>query len=120
MLNCLSSCIKKFTSFVSPFHFAIINYYLCGVIFILKTLVFIFLLLSSVHADSSDNIADVCSQLKLIPASKAIVQWERVFSSDARKKRYHIDQLSPEVQLLLKAYLIDHAADSSQPMVPGL
>ena len=86
----------------------------------LKSLVFVFLLLSSLYADSSANIADVSSELKLIPASKAIVQWERVFSSESRKKRYHIDQLSPDVQLLLKEYLIEHAADSSQPMVPGL
>jgi len=87
---------------------------------VLKSLVFVFLLLSSLYADSSANIADVSSELKLIPASKAIVQWERVFSSESRKKRYHIDQLSPDVQLLLKEYLIEHAADSSQPMVPGL
>ena len=86
----------------------------------LKSLVFVFLLLSSLYADSSANITDVSSELKLIPASKAIVQWERVFSSESRKKRYHIDQLSPDVQLLLKEYLIEHAADSSQPMVPGL
>jgi len=67
-----------------------------------------------------DNIEDVCKELKLVPASKAVVQWERVFSSEDRKRRYHIDQLSSETQELLKVYLIDHAADSSQPMVPGL
>ena len=80
----------------------------------------VFLLLSSIYANNIESIANVSSSLKLIPASKAIVQWERVFSSEKRKQRYHIDQLSPEVQLLLKEYLIEHAADSSQPMVPGL
>ena len=69
---------------------------------------------------NNDSIEEVCLELKLVPASKAIVQWERVFSSETRKARYHINQLSPEVQELLKQYLIDHAADSSQPMVPGL
>ena len=80
----------------------------------------LFLLLSCAYAEHSDSIVDVSNELKLIPASKAVVQWERVFSSEKRKRRYHIDQLSPDVQLLLKEYLIDHAADSSQPMVPGL
>jgi len=55
-----------------------------------------------------------------VPASKAVIQWERIFSSDKRKKRYKIDQLTPVVQQQLKNYLIQHAADSSQPMVPGL
>ena len=72
------------------------------------------------YANHEDSIENICFELKLIPASKAVVQWERVFSSESRKRRYHIDQLSPEVQELLKQYLIEHAADSSQPMVPGL
>ena len=85
-----------------------------------KFLVLVFLFGSTAFASHNDSIADVCKQMNLVPASKAIVQWERVFSSEARKKRYHIDQLSPEVQELLKEYLIEHAADSSQPIVPGL
>lgn len=85
-----------------------------------KFLVLVFLFGSTAFAAHNDSIANVSKEMKLVPASKAIVQWERVFSSEARKKRYHIDQLSPEVQELLKEYLIKHAADSSQPMVPGL
>ena len=73
-----------------------------------------------VYANHDDSIERVSLELKLIPASKAVVQWERVFSSESRMTRYHIDQLSPEVQEMLKQYLIEHAADSSQPMVPGL
>ncbi|MEE8588171.1 MAG: hypothetical protein V3S80_02350 [Sulfurimonadaceae bacterium] len=80
----------------------------------------LFSLFGSIIFANDDSIAKVCKEMKIVPASKAIVQWERVFSSEKRKKRYHIDQLSPEVQELLKAYLIQHAADSSQPMVPGL
>jgi len=87
---------------------------------VLKVFISLLFLLSYVYAEHSDSIADVSNELKLIPASKAVVQWERVFSSEKRKQRYHIDQLSPDVQLLLKEYLINHAADSSQPMVPGL
>ena len=86
----------------------------------LKFFLFVFLLFLNLYAVDSDSIAEVSNELKLIPASKAIVQWERVFSSESRKKRFNIDQLSPEVQGLLKEYLINHAADSSQPMVPGL
>ena len=86
----------------------------------LKFLVLIFILFTNVYGDKNNSMEHVCSELNLIPASKAIVQWERVFSSEKRMHRYHIDQLSPNVQLLLKEYLINHAADSSQPMVPGL
>jgi len=65
-------------------------------------------------------MAKVCKELKLVPASKAIVQWERVFSSEYRKSNYRIDQLTPDEQKMLKTYLLQHAADSNQPMVPGL
>ena len=80
----------------------------------------LFFLFGSIVFSNDDSIAKVCKKMNLIPASKAIVQWERVFSSEKRKMKYGIEQLSPEVQELLKIYLIEHAADSSQPMVPGL
>ena len=85
----------------------------------MKLIVFFFLLLLSLHAKES-NIEKVSIQLELVPASKAVIQWERVFSSDRRMKKYNIDQLSTDVQEKLKEYLIAHAADSNQPMVPGL
>ncbi len=65
-------------------------------------------------------IEKICMDLELVPAAKAIVQWERVFSSDRRMKKYNIDKLSKSEQQRLKVYLIEHAADSNQPMVPGL
>lgn len=84
-------------------------------------LLFAILLLSSLlYASHDDSIEKVCIELKIIPASKAIIQWKRVFSSESRMKRYHIDKLSPQERDLLEEYLIEHAADSSQPMVPGL
>jgi hypothetical protein len=86
---------------------------------VIKILILFFLFGNITYANNV-AIADVCKELKLVPASKAIVQWERVFSSEKRKKKYGIDLLSPETQVLLKTYLIQHAADSSQPMVPGL
>ncbi|WP_345977363.1 hypothetical protein [Sulfurimonas sp. HSL3-7] len=84
-----------------------------------KIFILFFLFVSTSYANNN-AIAGICKELKLVPASKAIVQWERVFSSEKRKRKYGIDQLSPETQVLLKTYLIKHAADSSQPMVPGL
>lgn len=84
-----------------------------------KYLVFLFLFGYIAFAQYA-SMADVCKELKLIPASKAIVQWERIFSSESRKEKYHINQLTAEEQKSLKAYLIQHAADSNQPMVPGL
>ena len=86
----------------------------------LKYIMLFFLSGTFAVAVGVDSIAQVTIEMKLVPASKAVVQWERVFSSDRRKEKYGIDQLSPDVQELLKAYLIEHAADSSQPMVPGL
>jgi len=66
------------------------------------------------------SVEKICTDLGLIPAAKAVVQWERVFSSERRIKKYKLDSLSSSEQKLLKEYLIQHAADSNQPMVPGL
>jgi len=87
---------------------------------VLRTLVILIIVYASLFGYSNDQIEKVCVELKIIPASKAIVQWERVFSSDKRMKRFAIDKLEPDVINALKLYLIEHAADSSQPMVPGL
>jgi len=87
---------------------------------VVKSLLLLFLLVPVAFAQSDESIEKICKELNLVPASKAIVQWKRVFSSDKRMKRYRIDQLSPEVKKSLETYLIEHAADSSQPMVPGL
>ncbi len=78
------------------------------------------LLFGSITYANDDVIAKLCKEMKIVPASKAIVQWERVFSSQKHKVRYRIDGLTPDMQVQLKEYLIQHAADSSQPMVPGL
>jgi len=84
-----------------------------------KFLVF-FLLLGVSSVAGNVSIVELCKEMHIVPASKAIIQWERIFSSDKRKKKYKIDRLTPSVQQQLKNYLIQHAADSSQPMVPGL
>jgi hypothetical protein len=57
--------------------------------------------------------------LHLIPGKKAIIQWERVFKSERKMKKYGIDKLSEEERVALKKYLLDHAADSDHPTVAG-
>ena len=79
--------------------------------------VIVFVIAASAQDTSMEKIS---TDLGLVPASKAIVQWERVFSSDRRMKKYNIDTLSIHLQDKLKVYLVQHAADSNQPMVPGL
>ena len=68
----------------------------------------------------ADDITKIARDLNLYAGTKAIVQWERIFSSDRRMKKYNIDTLSNEQIYRLKSYLIKHAADSDQPIVPGL
>ena len=62
----------------------------------------------------------LASKLNLYAGTKASIQWERVFSSQKRLLKYKLDSLPKETLLELKIYLIDHAADSEQPIVPGL
>lgn len=59
------------------------------------------------------------NELKLDPSSKAIKQWERIFSADDKLKQLGIDKLSASDKAELKKFLIDHAADSDKPTVAG-
>ena len=62
----------------------------------------------------------LAKKLNLYGGEKAVIQWERVFSSPRHLKRYKLDTLDAVQKEKLKAYLIEHAADSDQPIVPGL
>ena len=62
---------------------------------------------------------DLASDLKLNPSSKAIKQWERVFSNPEKLQQAGIDKLSDSDKSALKKYLLDHAADSDKPTVAG-
>lgn len=75
------------------------------------------LFLTTIHAD---NIIKLAKDFNLYAGTKATVQWERIFSSHRHMKRYKIDTLPQNIRDELKAYLIKHAADSDQPIVPGL
>lgn len=69
---------------------------------------------------NAKEIPKLASKLGLYGGMKASVQWERIFSSEKRMKKYKLDTLSQDIQEALKIYLIEHAADSEQPIVPGL
>lgn len=79
---------------------------------------FSFILLA--NSDYSKNIIFLAHKLHLFGGEKAIIQWERVFSSPRHLKRYRLDSIDADTRQKLKTYLIAHAADSEQPILPGL
>ena len=80
-------------------------------------LIFTTLFFTNLH---SDEITILAKKLNLYAGTKASLQWERIFSSQRRMKQYKLNTLSPELKNKLRMYLIEHAADSEQPIVPGL
>lgn len=62
----------------------------------------------------------IAKKYKLYAGTKASVQWKRIFSSQRRLHKYNLDTLSQNELNSLEQYLISHAADSEQPIVPGL
>ena len=76
--------------------------------------------ISVVYGSNETEGAQLAQQLGLDAASKAMIQWERVFKSERKMKRYKINTLSINKQKLLKRYLIDHAIDSDHPTVAGV
>jgi hypothetical protein len=79
----------------------------------------LFFFVTILNASESRAIA-LAKSLHLSAGSKAIVQWERIFASPRKMKRYKIDQLSQEDREILKEYLIDHAIDSDKPTIAGI
>ena len=87
----------------------------------MKIVVLFFLFTYTIfHQLNAQNIPNLASKLGLYGGMKATIQWERVFSSEKRLKKYRINTLPKGVQEALKLYLIEHAADSEKPIVPGL
>jgi len=81
------------------------------------TLVVFFLFSTTLY---SKEIATIAKEYNLYGGQKATIQWKRIFSSPRHLKRYQLDKLSPATRKKLETYLIEHAADSDQPIVPGL
>jgi len=84
-------------------------------------LLIVFTLLSIITVEASEAQAIALAEsLHLSAGSKAIVQWERIFQSPRKMKRYKIDTLSKKDQEILKEYLVDHAIDSDKPTIAGI
>lgn len=66
------------------------------------------------------DMSQLSKELNLYAGSKAAIQWKRVFSSQRHLKRYKLDTLPKSVRDELYKFLVHHAADSQQPIVPGL
>jgi len=66
------------------------------------------------------DVKKLAQEYNLHAGTKATVQWERVFSSQRHLKRYKLDKLDAQTREYLKRYLIEHSADSDQPIIPGL
>jgi len=62
---------------------------------------------------------ELVKELSLNPAKKAAMQWERIFKSKRKMKRYKIYKISDKEKKILKEYLIEHAADSDKPQFAG-
>ena len=69
---------------------------------------------------NAEDIPLLAKELDLYAGTKATIQWERIFSSQRRIEKYKLNYLDKATRNALKHYLINHAADSEQPIVPGL
>ena len=56
----------------------------------------------------------------ILPYAKAKKQWIRVFKKDRKMKRLGLAKYSESEKEALLKYLIQHAADSDNPTVPGM
>ncbi|MEA1918484.1 MAG: hypothetical protein U9N52_01485 [Campylobacterota bacterium] len=63
---------------------------------------------------------DLALELNLFPGTKAKIQWKRIFSNEKKLQKYHLHTLSLSDRKSLENYLVKYAADSAQPIVPGL
>lgn len=55
------------------------------------------------------------------PTKYATSQWERFFARDQHKRKKDISQMIGAKDMeIIKKYLVDHAADSTQPEASGL
>jgi len=80
----------------------------------------ILIFLFSVSSSLGERIPkEIATKLSLNPGAKAMMQWERVFKSKRKMKKYKIDTLKEDERKILKEYLISHSADSDKPQFAG-
>jgi len=63
---------------------------------------------------------ELAHKLHISPSSKAMIQWQRVFTNKRKMRRLGIDKLTKKEQEILEQYLINHAADSAEPIAAGI
>lgn len=80
-------------------------------------MVFMLFLTSALFAADGKDIA---KSLSLDPSSKAVKQWEGIFSKPDKMAQMGISKLSDADKEVLKKYLMDHAADSDHPAAAGI
>jgi len=68
----------------------------------------------------ASNGKELANKLGLSASSKASVQWNRIFKKARKMKKFGIDKLSDSDKMVLKKYLINHAADSDIPEAAGM
>lgn len=77
----------------------------------------LFLLLAgSLFADAKS----LAIEYKIVPSSKARIQWEKVFANEAKLAKLGIKDMSSADKAELLKFCVDHAADSDSPTVPGM
>ena len=77
---------------------------------------FFCLLILPIHALDGEALS---KKFRIPAGAKISKQWIRIFKSERSLKRYGIVGLSQNDKDELLNYLIDHAADSDYPLVPG-
>jgi len=85
----------------------------------MKSFMFFVFMFFSVTYSLAKEPKELIKELSLVPASKASVQWERIFKSERKLKKYKLDELTQQERDELKKYLISHAADSDLPQYAG-
>lgn len=84
-----------------------------------KKFILFFMFIPILYANNM-QVLSLAQSLHLSAGSKAIIQWERVFNSEKKMKRYKINTLTTAEKNSLKEYLIRHAIDSDQPTIAGV
>lgn len=88
----------------------------------INSFIFTFITLTPLlgHLSYAEPIEQIAKKFNLYGGEKATVQWKRVFSSKRHLQRYKLEELDQATRDKLEKYLIQHAADSEQPIVPGV
>ena len=77
----------------------------------------VFLLLAGALFADGKSLA---IQYKLVPPTKAKVQWEKIFASEEKLAKIGIKGISGADKDELLKFCVNHAADSDSPTVPGM